>query len=80
MWLSDFEEAIAAMKEHCKWSCFAVIQASMYGDRFIFQPEDADSIKDFVFIYFRNSKKIVKQYSDTWRNPEHYEVIYEGDK
>lgn len=77
MWLSDFEEAIAAMKEHCKWSCFSVIQAGMYGDRIIFQPHD---LKDFYFVYMRQSKKILKCYSDTWRNPEHYDVIYEGDK
>lgn len=77
MWLSDFEEAIAVMKEHCKWSCFSEIQAGAFGDRFIFQPYD---MKDFYFVYFRNSKKIVKQYSDTWRNPEHYEVIYGGDE
>lgn len=77
MWLSDFEEAIAAIKEHCKWSCFSEIQAGVFGDRFIFQPDD---MKDFYFVYFRNSKRIVKQYSDTWRYPEHFEVIYEGDK
>ena len=77
MWLSDFEEAIAAMKEHCKWSCFSEIQAGAFGDRFIFQPHD---MRDFYFVYYKNSKKIVKQYSDTWRNPEHYEVIYAGDE
>lgn len=77
MWLQDFEEAIAAMKEHCNYSCFSEIQAGMFGDRFIFQPDD---MKDFYFVYFRKSKKIVKQYSDTWRNPEHYKVIYEGDE
>ena len=77
MWLSDFEEAIAAMKEHCIYSHFSVIQAGAYGDRFIFQ---LHNLKDFYFVYYRDSKKIVKQYSDTWRHPEHYEVIYEGDK
>ena len=80
MWLSDFEEAIAAMKEHCKWSCvccFSVIQAGMHGDRIIFQPHD---LKDFYFVYERQSKKILKCYSDTWRNLGHYEVIYEGEE
>ena len=77
MWLSDFEEAIAAMKEHCGWSCFSEIQASAFGDRFIFQPNDT---KDFYFVYFRDSKKIIKQYFDTWRDPDHYEVIYEGEE
>ena len=76
MWLSDFEEAIAAMKEHCGWSCFSEIQASAFGDRFIFQPHDT---KDFYFVYFRDSKKIVKQYPSTWRYSGYYEVIYEGD-
>lgn len=76
MWLSDFEEAIAAMKKHCNYSCFSVIQVNDFGDRFIFQPHD---IKDFYFVYMRQSKKIYKCYSDTWRNPDHYEVIYGGD-
>ena len=77
MWLNDFEEAIAAMKEHCNYNCFDSIAASIFGDSFIFQPRGQ---KDFYFIYFRDDKKIIKQYFDTWRNPKHYEVIYAGDE
>ena len=77
MWLSDFEEAITAMKEHCNYSCFGAIQATIFGDCILFIPAE---ITDFRFVYFRDSKKIIKQYSDTWRNPEHYEIIYEGDE
>jgi len=77
MWLSDFEEAIAAMKEHCNYSCFDSIVVSTFGDSFIFQPRGP---KDFYFVYFRDSKKIVKQYFNTWRKPDHYEVIYKGDE
>ena len=77
MWLNDFEEAITAIKEHCKWSCFDSVAASAFGDSFIFQPRGP---KDFYFVYFRDNKKIVKQYFDTWRKPDHYEVIYEGDE
>ena len=74
MWLSDFEEAIAAMKEHCNWSCFSKIEAGIFGEKLIFTP---DGRNDFYFVYMRYSKKIYKCYSDTWRNPEHYEIIYE---
>ena len=76
MWLSDFEEAITAMKEHCKWYCFSEIQVNLYGD-IIFKPDEYDT---FYFVYIRHSKSIYKYYSDTWRNPEHYEVIYAGEE
>ena len=77
MFLSDFEEAIAAMKEHCGWSCFSKIETGIFGDRFIFTPHGRD---DFYFMYMRHNKNIYKCYSDTWKNPEHYEVIYKGDE
>lgn len=75
MWLSDFEEAIAAMKEHCEWYCFSEIQVNLFGD-IVFKPDEYDT---FYFVYIRHSKSIYKYYSDTWRHPDHYEVIYEGD-
>lgn len=77
MWLSDFEEAVAAMKKHCGWSCFSAIHGSAFGDRVIFLPHD---MNDFYFIYYTKNKSIIKQYRDTWRYPDHYEVIYEGDE
>ena len=77
MWLSDFEEAIAAMKEHCNYSCFDRIETNIFGGSFLFCPCNTSN---FYFIYHRKNGKIVKRYSDTWRNPDHYEVIYEGDK
>lgn len=77
MWLSDFEEAIAAMKEHCKCSCYSKIEVGVFGDRFIFTP---DGIVDFEYIYFRNTKTIYRVYSDTWKNSEHKDLIYKGDE
>lgn len=77
MWLSDFEEAIAAMKEYCGWSCFSEISTDWAGESFIFNPYDNSN---FYFVYFRKSKRIVKRYQDTWKHPEHQEIIYEGDK
>ena len=77
MWLSDFEEAIAAMKEHCSWECFSKIETGVFGEKFIFTPNGRN---DFYFVYMRHSKNIYKYYSDTWRNLEHYEVIYKGDE
>lgn len=77
MWLSDFEEAIAAMKEHSVWRVFSKIEVSAFGDRFIFTPNDRE---DFYFVYFRDTKAILEYYVDTWHHPEHYRVIYEGDK
>lgn len=77
MWLSDFEEAIAAIKEHYTWSCFSLIQCGVFGDRFIFQPNE---MNNFYFVYFRKTGSIIKQFSDTWKHPEHYEVIYKGDE
>ena len=77
MWLSDFEEAIAAMKEHYSWECFSMIQPNAFGDCFLFQP---NGMKDFYFVYVRQTGTIIKCYSDTWRHPEHQEIIYKGDK
>lgn len=72
MWLNDFEEAIATMKEHCEWSCFSEIYVNLSGN-IVFEPDEYDT---FYFIYMRHSKSIYKY----WRNPEHYEVIYAGDE
>lgn len=77
MYLNDFKEAIEAMEKHSGWSCFSLIQISAFGDRFIFLPY---RINDFFFVYFINNGKIVMQYSDTWKNPEHKTVIYKGNK
>lgn len=77
MWLSDFEEAIAAMKKHCTWACFSKISTNVYGD-FIFEPHE---ITDFYFVYFRKTGMIVKRFLVlSTKHPEHEEIIYKGDK
>lgn len=72
MWLSDFKEAITAMKEHCEWYCFSKIYVNLSGN-IVFKPDEYDT---FYFVYIRHSKSIYKH----WKDPKHYEVIYAGDK
>ena len=75
MWLSDYEMAIAAMRDVFQDACFEVISCSIDGMRFVFQPMRNG---DHFYVYFRNSGQIEKHYSDTWRNPSHYEIIKKG--
>lgn len=78
MWLSDFEEAIVTMREVLKECCGLMkIEWTWDGERAIFSGEAGE--KSYL-VYFRKSHRIEKHYEDTWRNPEHKEVIYEGDK
>ena len=73
MWLSDFEEAIAAIKEQFGDGCWTKITASLFGDSFIFTDTSGRTIK-----YLRHTGAIIETFEDTWRNPEHYTVIKSG--
>lgn len=75
MWLSDFANAIQRMIKLCGDSCFKRVSTSIYGD-FIFETDSSD----FYFIMSHKTFRIEKRFEDTWRNPEHKEVIYEGDE
>jgi hypothetical protein len=79
MWLSDFEEAIQNVKAVLGDCCFMRIAWSFDGSALIFYPNSALEEDNIRFVYYRKSHKLLKQYADTWRHPDDYEVIYEGD-
>ena len=74
MFLSDYVEAIQKMIEICGNGVWYDVSCNFYGD-FIFKTD----IPDYYFIMSHKTHRIEKIYKDTWRNPEHKEVIYEGD-
>ena len=77
MSLEDYKKAIdilvsAIGEDTC---CFVSVSASLFGDRFIF---NIDS--DTRYIVSIETGRITKEFTDTWRNPEHKEIICEGNK
>ncbi len=76
MWLTDFEEAIAAVKEIMGNCCYTNISCSWDGSAFIFCTSIPDSTK---LVYYRNSGRIEIHYADTWTNPEHRDILKEGN-
>lgn len=80
MWLSDFEEAIKNVKAIVGDCCFMRMDWAFDGSAVIFYPNTGLEADDVHYIYFRKSHRLVKRYADTWKNPEHKEVIYAGDE
>ena len=77
MWLSDYELAIAAMRDVFEDACFESISCSYDGSVFIFEPVRNG---DYQYNYYRKTGRITMTYKDTWRNPDHMTVIKEGKK
>jgi hypothetical protein len=75
MFLADYFEAINALMEHLGGysCCFNEIVAGL--DRMCFKMSNGEK-----YVYFYQNRRIEKWYFDTWKNPEHKEVIYEGDE
>lgn len=76
MWLSDYKEAIEAMEAVFGDCCFEQIKCSFDGERIIFCTDNLDNLERYI--YYRKTGKIIKAFNDTWRNPDHIEVIKEG--
>ena len=75
MFLIDFFDAIVALTEHignCS-CCFNEILAGFNG--IYFKMSNGEK-----YVYYRQNRRIEKWYSDTWKNMEHMDVIYEGDE
>ncbi len=75
MWIEDYIEAIAAVQNFFPNCCWDSISCSVFGDKFNFKPHDCE---DWWIVYIRESKAIVRIFKDTWRNPDHYEVVNEN--
>lgn len=77
MFLQDFQKAIniliAALGEKQYFICFESIAHSYDGKRFIFSID-----KESYYVVDIHSGRVGKNYNDTWRNPEHREILYEG--
>ena len=77
MFLQDFQKAIniliAALGEKQYFICFESIAPSYDGKRFVFSID-----KESYYVVDIHSGRVVKNYNDTWRNPEHMEIISEG--
>jgi len=77
MFLQDFQMAIniliAALGKKQYFICFESIVPPYDGKRFVFSID-----KESYYVVDIHSGRVVKNYNDTWRNPEHMEVICEG--
>ncbi len=74
MRLSNLANAIQRMIKLCGDQYFTHVSTSIYGD-FVFETDDPD----VWYVMSHKTFRIEKHFDDTWRNPEHKEVIYEGD-
>ena len=79
MFLLDFQKAIdiliAAIGEKQWFICFDSIGPSQDGLGFVFRINE-----DEYYVVNIYSGCVVKKYSDTWRNPEHMEIIKNGNR
>ena len=80
MWLSDFEEAIKKVKAILGDCCFMQAQWAWDGSKLIFYMNTFIEPNDGYLVYFRKTHRLEKWYGNTWKNPEHKEVIYEGNE
>ena len=76
MWLSDYKKAIKEIEKVFGNCCFEQIKGSLDGERIIFYTSYLDNLENYI--YYRRTGKIIKCFNDTWRNPDHIEVIKEG--
>ncbi len=76
MFLQDFQEVInilaKALGGKCT-CCFQNIGVNVFGDKFIFTIDDNSH-----YVVNVETGRITKEFSDTWRNPEHMEILREG--
>lgn len=79
MFLQDYLKAIhilmIAFAEKQYYICLESIAPSYDGKRFVFSID-----KESYYVVDIHSGRVVKDYNDTWRNPEHMEIICEGNK
>lgn len=79
MLLQDYVKAIhilmIALAEKQYYICFESIAPSYDGNRFVFSID-----KESYYVVDIHNGRVVKNYNDTWRNPEHMEVLCEGNK
>lgn len=80
MFLSDFASAVnylmKVLGDKAYMISFSNIAPSIFGDTWIFSIRDSDA----YYKVYTLSGVVVKEYSDTWRNPKHREIISSGKK
>ena len=76
MWLSDYEMAIAAMRDVFQDACFEQISCSFDGSVFIFEPVKNG---DYSYIYFRKTGRIEMRPRSSWRDESLIQVIRDGN-
>ena len=76
MFLQDFQAVInilaKALGGKCT-CCFKSISVNYFGDKFIFTIDE-----NSFYVVNVETGRITKEFSDTWRNPEHIEILQEG--
>ena len=78
MFLIDYQKAVNYLISvvGCASMCFKSVVTSPFGNCFIF---NIDNAEDACLRVFRGGL-IDKVYSDTWRNPDHREIITKGNE
>ena len=72
--LNEYKDAIALMEQFIGNGNFTSISCSWDGSAYIFKTGDPDTS---YFVVFPDTRTIEIRYADTWRNPDHKEVVYE---
>lgn len=76
MFLIDYLDAINTLAECLGGACTCCFNEITAGfDRICFKMSNGEK-----YVYFYQNRRVEKWYFDTWKNPEHKEVIYEGDE
>ena len=75
MFLIDYLDAINTLAEYfgAYSCCFDEIIAGF--DKMYFRMSNGEK-----YVYFYQNRRIEKWYFDTCKNPEHRDIIYEGDE
>lgn len=74
MFLGDFQTAIDEMIEYFgEFESFTSITHSWDGSKFTFK-----NLSDETYLYHIKTGRIERIYADTWRNPNHRDVLKEG--
>lgn len=71
MWIEDYLEAVAAVQKYMPNYCWERISCSAFGSTIVFKPTSPD----WYVVYVLKTKELWRTFEDTWRNPDHKELI-----
>ena len=74
--LSQYKKAIELMEHFMGNGYFTSISCSWDGTAYLFKTGDPDTS---YFVVYPEEGFIEIRYADTWRNPDHKEVVYKED-